>query len=1076
MISITPTMDIQNVQTREGVLKNPGSSPEALLFQKIFRKATENEALSPEENPSSQKEKGLDIPLSHEIEKTSDEKEEPKVEPNPFLGLVQPESALKKIATENPHLVKEKAEVLTNDLQTREQVLVKPQMPKHRERMREVQEGSILISPKENMMDLNREAPQIKKNQEVVRSLDLNFIEPSSTTLELDGVEKGVQKPMEGSVTPTLIPPSHLATEDEVLKIPLEENSSDLLPKDSLAPQVSLGEPFTPVKPGGEYKDQGIKEVSYPDSMKGSSGVPKGTEKEILMKQTSTEKMSKPLEKVDSMGTEKLESAQVLGRDPLPPLHLQVNLKPVETSLPKHAPVPVVLEKKPENILEENRISVTPIKEELKTIMTTMGSKEDHSKVENPLPLSQGERPEKILGQEKEVNPLFGKYKEDMILPLKETQVKETQVKDTPVQGIQIKETQAQEISEKTQIFNHDLQTKEPVQVKPQVLENIQKISMGKEGPDLKTPHEKPLARNWEASNLAKNPVMETLPKAGYLGVEEGKSQDIDENPVKTPMKPTLMEKTQGNLPEEAIIIPRAQLKSMVPTRSVKVEGECKDQETLEVEFPAILKENGEIPLKSEKIILPQNKDLDEFFSRQEDVGQKKITKTEDRDLRLRDHLPPVKVEVMPSLKEKIFPKSAPVLVPFEKKLDKATKDLMSPVITWKEEIQPGDVNTKVIQTEVPVFEGPQSGSKLSEKIKINEGKETPDLQGPKEMSRINTEAPDVKKNQEMKSSSDVGLRVVSPHVSTLNPEEKVDEKPRETPMKPSGLTPLRNNPEDKAPHNPRTFADVKGTQEASSSDSSVKVSLDQTSSLREEFSPVKRQRGVKDQETKEVNFQNVINGTSPIQEGPEKKVLSQKTVFDRLSSGLEDIDLKEMEKPENRDFGPRDQLPPMEVQVRHTFGDKNFPKSDQAPLAFEKNLEKATEEIMTRVTTLKEGRETTMTLKLYPEDLGEMEISLNLREGKVSGKILIDHKEIRELFMKNMEDLTHTLKENKVQVLKFEVGDFSQSHHREGRQDPQQNGFLRKSPHFYGKNEDHVREQSPYPSKTSPKGLNILA
>ena len=131
----------------------------------------------------------------------------------------------------------------------------------------------------------------------------------------------------------------------------------------------------------------------------------------------------------------------------------------------------------------------------------------------------------------------------------------------------------------------------------------------------------------------------------------------------------------------------------------------------------------------------------------------------------------------------------------------------------------------------------------------------------------------------------------------------------------------------------------------------------------------------------------------------------------------------------------------------------------------------------MNRVTTLKEGGDSTMTLKLHPEDLGEIEISLHLSEGKVSGKILTDHKDVRELFLKNMDELTHSLKENKVNVLKFEVGGFNQNSFSEGRQEENRRLLQTKSMRAYGQPETKIgQEKSPVRTKNPQSGLNILA
>nr|WP_269747904.1 flagellar hook-length control protein FliK [Alkalibacter mobilis] len=68
------------------------------------------------------------------------------------------------------------------------------------------------------------------------------------------------------------------------------------------------------------------------------------------------------------------------------------------------------------------------------------------------------------------------------------------------------------------------------------------------------------------------------------------------------------------------------------------------------------------------------------------------------------------------------------------------------------------------------------------------------------------------------------------------------------------------------------------------------------------------------------------------------------------------------------------------------------------------------------------EGEKTTMKVNLHPKELGEMEITLSLEDGKLAGKILVENKEIRQVFIERLSELNHNFKENNLDVAKIEI------------------------------------------------------
>ncbi|MFH5834853.1 flagellar hook-length control protein FliK [Proteiniclasticum sp. C24MP] len=113
-------------------------------------------------------------------------------------------------------------------------------------------------------------------------------------------------------------------------------------------------------------------------------------------------------------------------------------------------------------------------------------------------------------------------------------------------------------------------------------------------------------------------------------------------------------------------------------------------------------------------------------------------------------------------------------------------------------------------------------------------------------------------------------------------------------------------------------------------------------------------------------------------------------------------------------------------VNPNHEMKLREFQETSQTKtpehINFEKTFENAAEEIMKTVETIREGDRTTMKVNLHPEEMGKMEITLTMEDGKLSGKILLENREIRQIFTERLDELSNSLKQN-IQIGKFEVG-----------------------------------------------------
>ena len=108
-----------------------------------------------------------------------------------------------------------------------------------------------------------------------------------------------------------------------------------------------------------------------------------------------------------------------------------------------------------------------------------------------------------------------------------------------------------------------------------------------------------------------------------------------------------------------------------------------------------------------------------------------------------------------------------------------------------------------------------------------------------------------------------------------------------------------------------------------------------------------------------------------------------------------------------NMDIG-REQPKFIETKGSIDFQDNILPR---------KNLEIINNSIVQLMeTTTKEGT-STMKVKLYPEELGNVNITLTLEEGKLIAKILVDSAHVKQLFANSMEELNQNLLKQNIHI-----------------------------------------------------------
>jgi|GEM_PF-7033834 len=140
-------------------------------------------------------------------------------------------------------------------------------------------------------------------------------------------------------------------------------------------------------------------------------------------------------------------------------------------------------------------------------------------------------------------------------------------------------------------------------------------------------------------------------------------------------------------------------------------------------------------------------------------------------------------------------------------------------------------------------------------------------------------------------------------------------------------------------------------------------------------------------------------------------------------------------------------------------------------------NLEVVTKEILHRMETLTEGNKTMIRVKLHPEEMGEMEVSLSMEEGRLTGKIIVGNKEIQQIFTEKLNELSQTLKDNRIDVASFEVKispDLNQNQDHSRHQGRRAVEYFNK---FNGhRNGSTQTEEWLRPENTTNRGIDLLA
>ena len=208
-----------------------------------------------------------------------------------------------------------------------------------------------------------------------------------------------------------------------------------------------------------------------------------------------------------------------------------------------------------------------------------------------------------------------------------------------------------------------------------------------------------------------------------------------------------------------------------------------------------------------------------------------------------------------------------------------------------------------------------------------------------------------------------------------------------------------------------------------------------------------------------EVKNENAANAADVKLEAPEAKEKSQK---------VDKAEAPKVSTPEPT-ADTSSKIKPDEFRLIQT-GAKTADKTTGG-----KNIEIAAKAIVQKIETMSDGDKSTIKVKLHPQDMGHMEITLKMDDGKVTGKILVENREARQIFTERLSDLNQTLKDSNINAAKFEVGIGSGQDMNQGRQQSQRQIFYQSKSAEYA---DEIIDFDEYKvtNGTAVKGVDLLA
>lgn len=87
-----------------------------------------------------------------------------------------------------------------------------------------------------------------------------------------------------------------------------------------------------------------------------------------------------------------------------------------------------------------------------------------------------------------------------------------------------------------------------------------------------------------------------------------------------------------------------------------------------------------------------------------------------------------------------------------------------------------------------------------------------------------------------------------------------------------------------------------------------------------------------------------------------------------------------------------------------------------------DENLQKVNDTIIKLMETTKQGNVSEMKVKLYPEELGSVDVTLRMENGKMIAKILVDNEQVKQLFANKINELSNNLEKQNISIDKIQI------------------------------------------------------
>lgn len=231
---------------------------------------------------------------------------------------------------------------------------------------------------------------------------------------------------------------------------------------------------------------------------------------------------------------------------------------------------------------------------------------------------------------------------------------------------------------------------------------------------------------------------------------------------------------------------------------------------------------------------------------------------------------------------------------------------------------------------------------------------------------------------------------------------------------------------------------------------------------------------GIKFPEKAEVNFEDRINNqeSQSIFREATSKVEKQDEI------GIGDLTKEDVPKEglglgeKDRDLRENQWTNLLSREVQKNNMESHIEAEFQEEVLSTENIVRVSESIIKLMETSTQGDTKVMKVKLYPEELGNVDITLKMEEGQLIAKILVDNDHVRQLFTNNIQELNQNLIRQNIHIGDMQV-DLNNNSHGNQEQDGRNQFKPNKSINIGDRS---IRETSSREVRVSPGEISVLA